>query len=153
MEPSDMLTEECIKFFDNIGLELFNCHLFRGSKGMACGIHVDGHETAKPIWAINWILGSKFSEMIWYDQITEGSETFTNVGTAYKTFRLDEVRPIESCKFSEKNNGPVLVRTDIPHRVINNDMANTRWCFSVRARKTFDDWNQVVDFFRPYIND
>ena len=153
LEPRDIVTDECIRFFESIGLELYNCHLFRGARGLACGIHVDGHEDSKPIWAINWIIGSKFSEMIWYKIINDGAETFTNVGTAYKTFNPNDVSPIESLKFNEANNGPVLVRTDIPHRVINNDITNTRWCFSIRAKKIFKEWNDVVDFFGPYIND
>jgi hypothetical protein len=91
-------------------------------------------------------MGSRHSEMMWYDPVTSGSEILTNVGTKYQRWTLDEVREIERAEFS----GPTLVRTDIPHRVVNYDRENARWCISLRAQKRFKDWETVVEFFRPY---
>lgn len=153
IKPEDLVSQECLDFFNSIGLSLYNCHLFRGPKGSACGIHVDGHDSHKPIWAINWIFGSNASEMIWYDALVEGTQSYTSAETAYQTWKSDQVKKIDVLKFDQTQRGPVLVRTDIPHRVVNNDMRNVRWCLSLRAEKSFNSWNDVVDYFKPYTND
>lgn len=152
VQPEEFASEESINFFQDLGLNLFNCHIFRGGPGMQCGIHVDGHTSNKgsqPIWAINWILGAEESSMHWYDPIKEGTEIKTHVGTAYQRWNLDQVKEIEQATFS----GPTLVRTDIPHRVVNYDFKNPRWCISIRATKSFNSWEDSVNFFKPYIND
>lgn len=152
LKPEEFASQEAIDFFKDLGMELYNCHIFRGAPGMGCGIHVDGHASNKgsqPVWAINWILGSKASSMYWYNPIHEGNEIKTHVGTAYQRWNLDQVEEIEKASFS----GPTLVRTDIPHRVVNHDIKNARWCISVRATKTFNSWEDSVNFFKLYIND
>jgi hypothetical protein len=87
--------------------------------------------------------------MHWYDPIKEGTEIKTHVGTAYQRWNLDQVKEIERATFS----GPTLVRTDIPHRAVNYDFKNPRWCISIRATKSFNSWEDSVNFFKPYIND
>ena len=152
LKPEEFATEEAITFFHSIGLELYNCHIFRGAPGMSCGIHVDGHTSiteTQPIWAINWIIGSTASSMYWYNPIHEGKEIKTHVGTAYQRWHISQVKEIEQATFL----GPTLVRTDIPHRVVNHDTKNPRWCISIRATKTFNSWEDSVNFFKPYIND
>ncbi len=148
-QAGEFVSKEAMSFFDNLGLELKNCHLFRGNPAWACGIHIDGHQSelvTQPIWAINWIMGSNHSEMMWYDPIMPGSEILTNVGTKYQRWTLEEVREIERAEFL----GPTLVRTDIPHRVVNYDNKNDRWCISLRSPNRFNDWGTAVEFFRPY---
>jgi hypothetical protein len=117
---------------------------------MSCGIHLDGHTSNKKtqlIWAINWIFGSESSSMCWYKPIDEAKEIKTAAGTSYQTWELDQVEEIDRASFK----GPVLVRNDIPHRVINHDTKNSRWCVSVRATKMFESWKDSVNFFKPYI--
>lgn len=150
LNPEEFASQEALDFFKGLGLELYNCHLFRGAPGAACGIHVDGHSSIKesqPIWAINWILGSASSTMYWYKPVQNGSETQTHVGTAYQRWRLDQVTEVERASF----NGPTLVRTDIPHRVVNHDIRNPRWCISIRSTRDFEYWDDAVNFFKPYI--
>ena len=152
LKPKIFASEESINFFHSIGLEIFNCHIFRGPPGMGCGIHIDGHTSnteAQPIWAINWIMGSANSSMHWYNPICEGTEIKTHVGTPYQRWELDQVEEIQKASFS----GPTLVRINIPHRVVNHDLKNPRWCISIRATKTFCSWEDSVNFFKPYIND
>ena len=152
LKPEDFASQKAIEFFKSINLRLHLCHIFRGAPGMASGIHVDGHSSntdSQPIWAINWILGSESSSMFWYNPIHEGIESMTHAGTAYHRWNLDQVEEIEKASFR----GPTLVRTDIPHRVVNHDIRNPRWCISIRATKIFKSWEESVNFFKPYIND
>jgi hypothetical protein len=152
LKPEEFASNESVDFFHGLGLTLYNCHIFRGAPGLSCGIHVDGHTSnsgSQPIWAINWISGSNSSSMHWYNPIQEGSEIKTHVGTAYQRWNLDQVEEIEQASFL----GPTLVRTDIPHRVVNHDPKNPRWCISIRANKIFNTWEDSVNFFKPYIND
>jgi len=149
-KPEEVLSTEAINFFKSINLELYNCQLFRGAPGMSCGIHLDGHTSNKKtqlIWAMNWIFGSESSSMCWYKPIDKAKETKTAAGTSYQTWELDQVEEIDRASFK----GPVLVRNDIPHRVINHDTKNSRWCVSVRATKMFESWKDSVNFFKPYI--
>ena len=150
LEAKGFINQTVIDYFDNIGLNLHNCHLFRGAPGAACSIHVDGHESnddSKPIWAINWILGSRSSEMIWYEPISQGNETLTHAGSLYQKWDLNQVKELERTKIIS----PTLVRTDIPHRVLNYDTVNPRWCISIRTNKLFKDWTDTVNFFKPWI--
>lgn len=152
LEPKTFASEESINFFNSIGLKIANCHIFRGAPRTSCGIHVDGHTAtpkSQPIWAINWIIGSNTSSMYWYNPKQEGNEIKTHVGTAYQRWNLDQVEEIQKASFL----GATLVRTDIPHRVVNYDLKNPRWCVSIRATKSFNSWEDSVNFFKPYIND
>lgn len=150
LKPEGFINQSAIDYFNKIGLSLHNCHLFRGAPGAACGIHVDGHDSnddSKPIWAINWIIGSRSSEMVWYDALSAGNETLTHAGTSYQKWNITQVKEIERTKIVN----PTLVRTDIPHRVLNYDTVNPRWCISIRTNKLFKDWEGAVDFFKPWI--
>jgi hypothetical protein len=152
LPAEELVSPQAIEFFKQLDLTLYNCHLFRGSPSSACGIHIDGHGSnpeTQPVWAINWVMGSAKSEMIWYEPISAGSEIKTNVGTDYQRWKLDEVKEIEKASFT----GPTLVRTDIPHRSVNYDMRNPRWCISLRTTKKIVTWNDAVEYFKPYIDD
>jgi hypothetical protein len=153
LKPKEFASTQAIAFFHNLGLTLYNCHIFRGAPGKACGIHVDGHTLRKEsqsVWAINWILEAEESSMHWYNPIGEGNKMINHAGTPYQRWNLDQVEEIERASFS----GPTLVRTDIPHRVVNYDVKNPRWCISIRSTKTLiNSWEDSVNFFKPYIND
>lgn len=150
LDAEEFASDQAIEFFKTLDLNLQGCHIFRGAPATGCGIHVDGHisnKDSQPVWAINWILNSNSSTMFWYKPLHEGSEIKTHVGTAYQRWNLDQVEEIEKASFT----GPTLVRTDIPHRVVNYDLKNPRWCISIRTNKTFSTWEESVDFFKPYI--
>jgi hypothetical protein len=151
LPAEELISTEAIKFFKQLDLTLYNCHLFKGPPSLSCRIHIDGHESnlrSQPVWAINWVMGSAKSDMIWYEPITAGSEKKNDVGTDYQVWALDEVKEIERSSFA----GPTLVRTDIPHRAINYDMRNTRWCVSLRTTRKLVTWDAAVEYFKPYID-
>jgi len=47
-------------------------------------------------------------------------------------------------------NGPMLVRTDIPHSVSYQNPNRTRLAFSLRFKTNFQSWQEVLDFFEDY---
>ena len=46
--------------------------------------------------------------------------------------------------------GPTLVRTDIPHCVSYLNFKRNRLAFSLRFKYNFQNWNEVLDFFKDY---
>lgn len=47
-------------------------------------------------------------------------------------------------------NGPMLVRTDIPHSVSYHNPNRTRLAFSLRFKTNFQSWDEVSNFFQDY---
>lgn len=155
-EPSEKyLTDEAIKFIRSIGIQdqvWFNNQLqpnhvtvFRGMKDTFMDIHCD----RGPTWCINYAWGSVSSEMMWWkphDNIALDSEV-CSVGSEY--MKYDPAQ----CDLIEKSAclGPVLVRIDAPHNVVNYDANNFRWCLSIRDLANKWTWEQAVEHFRPWI--
>lgn len=46
--------------------------------------------------------------------------------------------------------GPTLVRTDIPHCVTYYNPNRTRLAFSLRFKSDLKNWQEAVDFFKPF---
>ena len=55
-----------------------------------------------------------------------------------------------NCLESAEIYGATLVRTDIPHAIINADTAG-RWALSVRFDPDFDTWEDAVNAFGPLL--
>lgn len=152
-ESQELLSTECLDFFRSLDLEPWKCHLFCGGPGYSTPIHIDGEGNNQgPLWAVNWIYGSTRSLMTWYESKESGQSNKTPLDTPQVLFIDDQVKLIDSFQFDEQNVGPVLVRTDIPHKVVNQDLQNPRWCLSVRVkRKIINNWFSAVKHFKPYL--
>ena len=148
-DSTDFLTDDAIQFFKDIKVLLLpTCLFFKGDSNDNSSIHIDGHPSLHN-WAINIAWGSSSSEMIWYEPLSEFKKTAvtTSVGTLFIKYTPEEVREIERTTVTDS----CLVRVDIPHRVFNYDLNNTRWCLSIRGVYRFKNWNETVNFFKPFI--
>jgi len=98
--------------------------------------------------SVNYIIGGKNSQMIWYEKtnITQERDVLTSVAeTPYLSWPVSELKEIERTTIS--NTKITLCRVDIPHAIIVGD--EERWCISMRlSGNIFYNWDDTVDFFR-----
>lgn len=122
-------------------------NLFIGPPKFNSTIHIDNREQS---YAINYIWGDSESKMRWF--IPKERETpttlITTAGTDYMTYNDNQVELIEEIDIPK--NTLLLVRTDIPHQVINYS-DHKRYCVSVRGRPIFT-WDQAVSYFQSIIS-
>ena len=97
---------------------------------------------------INWIIGGRNSQMVWYEKtnITQERDVLTSVAsTPYLSWPVNELKEIERTTIS--NTKITLCRVDIPHAIVVGD--EERWCISMRpSGDKFKTWENTVDFFR-----
>lgn len=141
----EIFSKEWISYLKDLPLPLWkNVLLFyRRPHYYAHRGHVDVQDTS---CGLNWIIGGKDSEMIWYEMPKHDRQIKTSIaGTPYLSWPVSEMKEIERHKLS--NNKLTLVRVDIPHAiVVRND---DRWCISVRTLgKEFNSWDTTVDYFK-----
>jgi hypothetical protein len=58
-----------------------------------------------------------------------------------------------TCELIESVNidGPMLVRTDIPHTVVYKNLNRNRYSFSLRFKENYSNWNEALEIFKPII--
>jgi len=146
-----ILSREAVDFFRSIGFESNmagpdTVNLFRGNPASTMGIHHD----MGPKFSINYSWGSSHSEMAWYRFKTANPRTYSKPSTTGRPtdyFYPEDLELIDSAEIDT----PTLVRTHIPHHVINHDTKNYRWCVTLRNLSNKWTWEQAVDFFAPWI--
>jgi hypothetical protein len=135
-------------------MTLDQCILFSTGPNFILNIHKDtGHrisqgESLSP-WAINFAINSSNHKMKWYKEI-EGSSAkrLTNpMGSDYYHIDPDKVYEIEEAVID----CPTLVRTDIPHNVINYDVNNFRYCISIRNHRNTMSWEEAYQKFKDVV--
>ena len=151
-----------LKIFQNSGLEFGGAVIFRKKPNQRSPLHVDIlQEESKFIrWhcAVKWNLTFSKSYMAWYDS-DEEEHVPSAYGISWKTqsstfYPLNGIHygklDIDSnkTKLLEKKEiyRPTLVRTDIPHQIVNQDTTD-RWCLSVRFKEN-PSWETVCESFK-----
>jgi hypothetical protein len=123
-------------------------YVFKGPPNFIQPIHIDGYENVKRPWAINVAWGSENYSMKWFKIINNSSSSkYTQVMAPYLMFNKEDVEEID--KISNMS-APTLVRTDIPHSVENYD-SKFRYCFTLRCRSSFKEWNNIVKHLDSFI--
>jgi hypothetical protein len=148
------LTQECKKlladwgicdqvWFDN-KLQQNHVVVFRGNKNQFMDIHCD----RGPSWGINLVWGASHSDMVWYEPFndTATDNAMCSVGSEYQKYDPEQCCELERTS----SHGPMLVRIDIPHNVINYDKDNYRWCLSIRDLNNKWTWDEAVEHFKPW---
>jgi len=148
------MTAEAIEFIKTMGIQdqvWFNngmqpnhVTVFRGNKDTFMDIHCDRGSS----WCINYIWGSSRSEMLWWqpNDDVELTAEMCSVGSEYMKYDADQCTLIEKTACQ----GPMLVRIDTPHNVINHDADNYRWCLSIRDLSSKWTWEEAVEHFKPW---
>lgn len=156
-ELENFFTHEWLEYMNGIKLPVGSCMIFyRKPHYHYPEVHVDIiRATSKPaIYALNWILDpDDDSEMIWYDPVLGEQEILmTPADTPYMSWPAADFENINSVRHTIKNI-PTLVSTGIPHNVIVNE--KERWAISIRFPRAQgpQNWEQAVEFFKPFIID
>ncbi len=153
---TDYVNSQALSFLDNLGIKFQQeSLLFYGPPGAKVFIHTDGDKSAgtdtwsEMSWGINYSWGSLDSDMIWYKpkEDTTVDLHYTAANNPYTLYTDDQVIEIERCKLV----APSIVRNDIPHRVINYDTVNPRWCISLRPVSEFKSWEAITLQIKDYL--
>lgn len=145
-DVSEILDPEWMKTLSNLGIRFKSAMIFYKPAGFSMGqAHIDVVKTDPPekvICAFNWVLGGNNSQMVWYNEPTEGLQVSWLPGNIpVANYEISTLQ--EACR-TELSNGLTLVRTDRPHSIICGP--EPRWCFSLRpAHKSFDSWKSVIE--------
>jgi hypothetical protein len=153
---------EIVQSVQSVGLDIDSAVIFKKRPGQASPLHVDIlEENSKFIrWhcAINWNLNFSKSYMAWYDTAEEEClpkdfserkiySQYPLTGIHYGYYGNVEM-DLTKTKLLEKTEiyRPTLVRTDIPHQIVNQDIKD-RWCLSVRFKGN-PLWDIVYESFK-----
>jgi hypothetical protein len=156
---SDLLTSKTIMSYKNVhdiirsdmieklssvvGTPINYCATFVTQPDFTLNIHSDnGAINGKNIWAINFVTNSHDHEMIWYSSSKPPTKHINKIGSFYYAYEAESLEVIQRSKI-----GSALVRTDIPHNVINIDRINPRICVSVRSTFSKLSWEDVYNRF------
>jgi hypothetical protein len=143
--------------------EIQSVVIFKKKPGYVGPLHMDvvKEEDRWVKWscAINWDLTKCDSSMEWYEtsleevwpekaSIDQGGYVLSGIHYGRHYFNKDVDQ--ETCTLLESANilNPTLVRTDIPHRVVNNDL-KVRWCISLRLKNNYS-WEEAREIFKPF---
>jgi hypothetical protein len=131
---------------DTFNLNITKSLLFQQLPKTECNIHLDGIPGIQTrSAALNFILNSENTYMAWYD-ILKPSKTYNvyidNLVVAH--YNEDQVEEKMRVQLTDFN----LVRTDVPHKVVNNS-DKIRWCLSMRfdVNKNFEEF---IDIFKNF---
>lgn len=155
-----------LKFLDsmrNDGIEISpRATIFVGGQNCSLKIHIDArkkdHSIYPSVWGINFVWQSKKSRMIWYktkENIVK-SISVSGIANPYWKFDSNEVDLIDQLNFDETTIlRPILVRTDIPHTVFNDDAHNIRYCLCLRdsVEKRQNSWEETLNLFSKFLID
>ena len=109
-------------------------------------IDIDGSDNDRVvIFALNWIIGGKGSEMAWYH--TPPGPTFveyTKAGTAFSSWLISDLVERDRHCIQER---VTMVRVDVPHAIFVKE--EPRWCISLRTNHPGRlTWEDRVNFMR-----
>ena len=97
-------------------------------------------------FGINWVIGGRDSEMIWYDlphQVYSGAGKATPAGTPYVAWPIVGLKEIDRCVIGSQ---AVLVRVDRPHAIVVGD--EDRLSISARTNMKFMNWHGIVKYLQ-----
>lgn len=143
------LSDRFLDFFSENEFFPLRGFLFYCPPNSSSSIHIDGdYEKSRP-FALNIAWGSTKSSMQWYnikDKTVDYIESHTQANSPYLQFNNDQVDLIEQTTIDTIS----LVRTNIPHRIINYDTLKGRHCLSIRI-DNIKTWEEAIIKFKQYL--
>jgi hypothetical protein len=151
IENTRIFNQDWLDYMQSIGIPVVRAMLFyRNSMCIQKNAHVDlrGPDSNGNIsyinYAMNWVLGGKDSEMIWYNLPDKNIDVkYSMANTPYIQWPISTLEEIERVNIQ---NSLTLIRTDIPHSI--QVQSEPRWCISARSDISGYSWQQAVDHFR-----
>ena len=167
----ELIKRDLLDQIESVGQEFGGAILFRKDPNAISVLHsdilLDGGEWKLWHAAINWNLTNAKSRMEWYSTTSNVMQEEESIEWWQENFDIPYFlsgihyegsthKPkLDTEKFTllESRNirGSVLVRTDIPHRIVQMDKI-VRWSLSIRL-KTNHTWEEMLQIFSPFIKE
>lgn len=151
----DYITEETKQIFQKAGLEFKRLFVFSYPPGKTGPIHIDGDITDEWRPSFNVVLTEESKGFIEYfdintsdeiitetRKVTEHTDRYEKYQPTNRTVTLFEDHQCERIATIECSTKPTLIRTDIPHRIINN---TDKWRHIVIMRFTNTSYLDVKE--------
>jgi hypothetical protein len=146
-EANEIFSNEWLRYMASNNLEITNAISFNRQPYQRDEIaHIDIPSATKlSTFSINWVIGGKNSEMIWYD-LPEVMDNMplcvTPANSLYKCWNIAELTEIDRCKIDEC---AVVTRVDFPHAIVVR--SEPRLSISARTRIRFS-WKTAINYIR-----
>jgi hypothetical protein len=148
VNPLILFNPEWLNYMKSIEVPInYVMLLYKSSNNNSSIAHVD-LKSEKPLsyvhYAMNWIIEGQDSEMTWYNLPEESSNVNYNAAPniPIQDWPISTLTEIDRANII---NSFTLVRTDVPHNVVNK---NSRLALSVRSAQSQLNWQDSVDHFR-----
>lgn len=144
----DIFKQSWLNYMEDLGVSIVGSILFHRQKWVEdIRAHIDtepGDPTKNCIFGLNWTVGGKNSEMLWYDKPTyDATVLWSPAGLPYQAWPVNKLILIDKTHVGTTLK---LVRTDLPHSIIIKN--EQRWCFSARMPNKITSWEDSVEFFK-----
>lgn len=161
-DVANYVTLEGMNFIYSLGISDIRSQVFRGSPNDRTAIHIDarmnddGSIYNRTCWGLNFSWNSIDCEMTWYESTNDKINSSLGAGEnkiRFTSFKETDVSVIEKTIIT----GLTLIRIDVPHRVVNTDDTNYRYCISLRDYTPENNgdnrwsWEEAVEKFKPWI--
>jgi hypothetical protein len=147
-----ILNNQWLDYMKSINIPIQDLLVFYREPGY---LHPTAHidlpyrDSAKLGAALNWCVGTDDAEMVWYNLPEDpGNYDVTEANSNYREWPLAD---LTECSRRTIGSQCTMVRVDVPHNVVMN--THPRWLISARTLRRIDNWNDAVDFIKPFITE
>lgn len=147
----EMIKDEVIEFFSDQGLPLRTVYFMYGPPKQELVVHVDGFiDESRNFWGmkcgLNFIFGTQDHKMIWYRSKSLGITSVNKEGLKRTKWNIEDCEEVLHHKIVH----PTLVRTSVPHNVINLS-DEKRFCVSLRFEDKNLDYESAKEKLQKFI--
>lgn len=144
----ELIDKKVNEFFNDIGMPLKNVYFMYGPANKNLVVHVDGYVDESGnyhgmLCGLNYIYGSTDHVMRWFTSNSLGETSINKEGLKRTKWYVEDCELARDLKIVR----PTLVRTDVPHDVVNL-CDEKRFCVSLRFR----DQNMSFDSAREKLS-
>lgn len=146
-KAADIFNQMWLEYMRTLGLPVISSILFYRDAWVTdirAHIDIEPWDSVTPcVSGLNWIIGGKNSEMIWYETPKNLAPILlTPAGLPYQPWPVIGLTIQDKKYIMPESPTLTLVRTDVPHSI--DVREESRWCFSVRLQSTTMSWDEVI---------
>lgn len=155
LQPSELLEDTTLQFLNSNGLKAKFANIWSWLPGTYPIWHIDQQDARHSIVAINYLLEGDAGQTEWIGFEKTKQIRNDSIDSVYGT--LDQrFISINKADFTEsiRPGTPMMIRTDIPHRVIRAENSNIRWTARIFIQRLDSDlplqWDEAVKILGQY---
>ena len=155
MKPQELLEDDTLQFLADNGLEALSANIWSWLPGSYPIWHIDQQKPNDPIVAINFLLEGDAGRTGWigFDKVRRLTEDSVDpeYGTPDQRFISLHMPDFSS---SIRMGVPMMIRTDIPHKVSRDKNSSIRWTARIFLRKIGENapiqWDEAERILGKY---